>query len=165
MVATSPCERAVLIGAVACLFFASCVGLAARMRLSPAAWIRAEAAAAREESAPEARAEPGGVPGDAAGEAPAAPSAGALPPEAAGEAAELDEAGFPHRVDLNSATWDELLALPGIGPALAARILEYRESRGGFRSVDELLNVKGIGKSRFSRLLPLVTLEPPAAGS
>lgn len=48
-------------------------------------------------------------------------------------------------VDVNQASVDELIALPGIGPALAARIVAYREEYGMFRSLDELQKVSGIG--------------------
>jgi competence protein ComEA len=56
------------------------------------------------------------------------------------------------RVDLNRAGEAELIALPGIGPALAGRILAERERRGRFRSVDELLEVRGIGPATLERL-------------
>jgi len=55
------------------------------------------------------------------------------------------------KLDLNRATAAELDALPGIGPALAARILEKRSISGGFRSVDELLTVRGIGKKTLAK--------------
>lgn len=61
------------------------------------------------------------------------------------------------RIDLNLATRDEIEALPGVGPALAERILEYRKLRS-FASVDELMEVPGIGAGRFRRLEPLVTV-------
>jgi competence protein ComEA len=61
-------------------------------------------------------------------------------------------------VNLNTATAAELDTLPGIGPSLAARIVSYREERGGFRSVRDLLKVPGIGPSKFSALEELVTV-------
>lgn len=62
-------------------------------------------------------------------------------------------------VDLNTADAAALDALPGIGPALAARILEHRASIGGFTSVDELDDVSGIGPVVMERLRPLVTVK------
>jgi competence protein ComEA len=66
----------------------------------------------------------------------------------------------PHKglLDLNLATEEDFDALPGIGPRLAERILEYRKSAGAFRSLDELRAVKGIGKKTFERIRPLVTV-------
>ena len=61
-------------------------------------------------------------------------------------------------VNLNTASKTELLRLPGIGQAFADRILRYREEHGGFRTVGELKKVKGIGKKRYERLLPFVTI-------
>ena len=61
-------------------------------------------------------------------------------------------------LDLNRATEEDFDALPGIGPRLAERILEYRKSAGAFRSLDELRAVKGIGKKTFERIRPLVTV-------
>lgn len=62
-------------------------------------------------------------------------------------------------IDLNRATASQLDALPGIGPVLAGRIVEQRAKQGAFRSVDELLAVRGIGPRLFERLRPLVTCE------
>jgi len=59
-------------------------------------------------------------------------------------------------VDINAAGIDDLVALPGIGPATAARIIEDRQNRGPYRSVDDLLRVKGIGPKKLARLRPLV---------
>jgi competence protein ComEA len=59
-------------------------------------------------------------------------------------------------IDLNSATVAQLDALPGIGPATAQAIVAYRAQRGSFRSVDELLEVRGIGEARLEQLRPLV---------
>jgi competence protein ComEA len=63
-------------------------------------------------------------------------------------------------LDLNRATDQDFDALPGIGPRLAERIMEYRQSAGAFRSLDELRAVKGIGKKKFERIRPLVTVTP-----
>ena len=62
------------------------------------------------------------------------------------------------RIDLNSATAKELESLPGIGPELARRILEYRRINGRFSSVDDLKKVSGIGDKTLENLRPLVTL-------
>lgn len=56
-----------------------------------------------------------------------------------------------YRIDLNSATWPELTQLDGIGPAMAQRIVEDRDRRGPFQSVDDLTRVKGIGPKLLER--------------
>ena len=61
-------------------------------------------------------------------------------------------------VSLNSATESELTALPGVGPATAAAIVAHRESTGGFGSVEQLLDVRGIGPAKFESLRDQVTL-------
>ena len=68
-----------------------------------------------------------------------------------------DDPALEVRIDLNAATAAELEALPGIGAALAARIVAEREARGGFRSVDDLERVPGVGEKLVGRLRPLVT--------
>lgn len=59
-------------------------------------------------------------------------------------------------VSLNTATVDQLEALPGVGPVLAQHIIDHRAQHGGFRSVDELRDVNGIGERRFADLRNLV---------
>lgn len=59
-------------------------------------------------------------------------------------------------VDLNRATAVELRALPGVGPVLAAEIIAWRSRRGGFGTVEELMEVRGIGPVKMERLRPLV---------
>ncbi|HZC68207.1 MAG TPA: helix-hairpin-helix domain-containing protein [Nitrospirales bacterium] len=67
---------------------------------------------------------------------------------------------FP--LDLNSALMEDFLELPGIGEELAQRLVEYRKSHGGFRSVEDLRKVRGIGEKRMERLRTLVrTAEAP----
>lgn len=61
-------------------------------------------------------------------------------------------------VDLNTADATALETLPGIGPALAERILAWRDEHGGFRSVEDLLEVSGIGEGRFAELRDRVTV-------
>ena len=61
-------------------------------------------------------------------------------------------------VNLNTATVATLQTLPGVGPVLAQRIIDYREQHGGFASVDELRRVTGIGEAKFAELQAWVTV-------
>jgi competence protein ComEA len=61
-------------------------------------------------------------------------------------------------VHLNTATLEQLDALPGVGPVTAQKILDYRTEHGSFQSVDELDAVSGIGPARLEQLKPLVEL-------
>ena len=62
------------------------------------------------------------------------------------------------KVNLNTATQAQLEELPGIGPTYAQAIIAERQRRGGFKSVNELRSVHGIGDKRFAELAPLVTV-------
>ena len=61
-------------------------------------------------------------------------------------------------VNLNTATKDELVALPGIGPAKAQAILDYRSKNGAFKSIEELKDVKGIGAKRYEKIKSELTV-------
>jgi competence protein ComEA len=67
----------------------------------------------------------------------------------------------PAPINLNSATAADLEKLPGIGPAVAARIVEYRQKNGAFKKIEDLMNIRGIGEKTFLRLKPLITIAPP----
>ncbi len=62
------------------------------------------------------------------------------------------------QIDLNSASLDQLSTLPGIGEKKAEAILEYRTEKGGFTSVEELKEVKGIGDRLFEKIKPRIRL-------
>lgn len=96
--------------------------------------------------------EAGGKAAQVAEMVPAAPPATATPTGASSASTGEDP------ISLNRAGVAELVALPGIGPQLARRIVEYREAHGPFTSVDELQNVPGIGPAKLAELRGRVTL-------
>ncbi len=71
------------------------------------------------------------------------------------------------QVDLNASTAKELQQLPGIGKGLAKRIVEYRSTHGSFKTVEELMKVKGIGKKTFAKMQDRLTVgsSPEVASS
>jgi comEA protein len=66
-------------------------------------------------------------------------------------------------VNLNTASSADLQKLPGVGAATAKLIIEHREKNGGFRKIEELMNIKGIGEKSFLKLKPMVTVAPVKA--
>ena len=63
-------------------------------------------------------------------------------------------------ININTASEEELIEnLNGVGPAMAKKIIEYRENNGGFSSIEELMNIKGIGEKKFEKLKGSVTVE------
>ncbi|MBU1702121.1 MAG: helix-hairpin-helix domain-containing protein [Candidatus Eisenbacteria bacterium] len=73
------------------------------------------------------------------------------------------------KIDLNRADSRALQSLPGIGPAMAGRILDYRRERGPFRDVVELLQIRGVGEKTLERLQPYLCIDknspPDSCGS
>jgi comEA protein len=88
---------------------------------------------------------------------PAADSSTAPPRSSARRGSKADTLAHGE-IDLNAADTTALARLPGIGPATARAIVLHRNRRGPFRSVDELLEVKGIGPKKLQRLRPYVTV-------
>ena len=104
------------------------------------------------------RALPGGVftiEGDASGLIPSVhtPPAPSPPPPETGDETEVPAGP----VNINTATVEALQTLPGIGPAIAGRIVDFREEYGPFISLQDLMNVSGIGERSIERLEGLVT--------
>jgi len=75
--------------------------------------------------------------------------------------AQLLTLGLP--IDLNRATAEDLDAIPGIGPALAQRIIDYRKAHGSFKTIDDLMEVSGIGPQNLQKLKPYLGLGSPEA--
>jgi competence protein ComEA len=68
----------------------------------------------------------------------------------------------PAPININTATSEQLQEVPGIGPATAEKILQMRKSYGAFKSVDDLLSIKGIGKKRLDKMRKYLTVGKPA---
>ena len=68
-------------------------------------------------------------------------------------------AGEEGVVNINTASAEQLTFLPRVGPALAGRIVEFRDSNGKFKATDELILVRGIGEGNYELLKPYVTID------
>jgi comEA protein len=66
-------------------------------------------------------------------------------------------------VNLNTATAEQLATIPGVGPKMAERIIDYRQKNGSFKKLEDLMNVSGIGEKNFLKMKPLITVTPTAA--
>lgn len=84
---------------------------------------------------------------------------------AAAEAEPEPEPDPQSRVNLNTATREDLENLPGIGAVLAQRILAYRDAYGPFVTVEQIMEVDGIGENRFEALKEWITVEEPNENS
>ena len=62
-------------------------------------------------------------------------------------------------VNINRATQAELEVLPGIGPVMAERIIQFRSQAGGFKAIEEIKNVKGVGEKTFERIKPFICVQ------
>ena len=61
-------------------------------------------------------------------------------------------------VNLNTATAEQLSTIPGVGPKTAERIIQYRQKNGGFKKIEDLMNVSGVGEKSFLKMKPLITV-------
>ncbi len=62
------------------------------------------------------------------------------------------------KININTASVEQLVELPGIGEATANKIVAFREQNGGFKTIDDLLNVKGIGERKYEKMKSLITV-------
>ena len=76
----------------------------------------------------------------------------------AGLALAAPKAAPTGKVNINTASAQQLAELPGVGDKLAARIVEYRQKAGGFKTPQELMNVQGVGEKNFARLQAHLTV-------
>jgi competence protein ComEA len=75
------------------------------------------------------------------------------------------KSGSTQIVNVNTASAADFEALPGIGPKMAARIIEYRQKNGPFKKVEELMNVRGLGEKNFLKLKAQLTIGAPSKPS
>ncbi|MFA5059495.1 MAG: helix-hairpin-helix domain-containing protein [Candidatus Omnitrophota bacterium] len=71
----------------------------------------------------------------------------------------LDTDRIYYKTDINQAAHDELIAIPGIGPATAKRILSYRQEHGPFRSLEELRSIKGISLQNYQKIVQFLKVK------
>jgi comEA protein len=67
------------------------------------------------------------------------------------------------RININTASLEELQKLPRIGPKIAQRVIDYRKANGDFKKIEEIMKVKGIGEKTFNRFKDMITVGPESA--
>ena len=86
------------------------------------------------------------------------PTLGEVPHQAASSSLPGGTSSSTSKININTADAQQLESLPGIGPAFAQRIIDYRTSQGRFSNIEDIENVSGIGKKRFEQLKDLITV-------
>ena len=76
----------------------------------------------------------------------------------ASQAIQAQNSAAPARISINAAGAEQLASLPGVGPATAQRIVEFRSKNGPFKRLEDLMSVQGIGEKKFARLKDSITL-------
>lgn len=89
---------------------------------------------------------------------PPQPSAPTSQPSTVAPPATVPAPSTDNRININTASIEELVTLPNIGPVLAQRIVDYRKAHGSFRSIGELTEVEGIGEKRLEAILDYITI-------
>ena len=77
---------------------------------------------------------------------------------AQGQGGTFIEAQLKHPVNINTASASELDALQGVGPSTAQKIIDYRTANGGFKTIDDIKNVSGIGDAKFAAMKDSITV-------
>ena len=95
--------------------------------------------------------------------APAAPALAQQTPVIAPKSSPKAQVKADGVINLNTANAADLESLPGIGKSTAQRIVEYRQKSGGFKKIEELMNVKGIGEKSFLKIKSRLTVAAPKA--
>jgi comEA protein len=67
------------------------------------------------------------------------------------------------KININTASLEELQKLPRIGPKIAQRVIDYRKANGDFKKIEEIMKVKGIGEKTFNRLKDMIIVGPESA--
>ncbi len=75
-----------------------------------------------------------------------------------GDCIVIPEQSEQKKVSINTGSLEELITLPGIGPATAEKIIQYRQENGLFQTIEDLMRVKGIGEKKLARIQDLITL-------